>query len=63
MTIAIQILNFGIYGESMNIALKKILLVEDNANDVELAMEAFAETNIANAVDVAHDPRSLFPDT
>ncbi|MGB5157230.1 hypothetical protein [Desulfobacterium sp. N47] len=47
----------------MNIALKKILLVEDNANDVELAMEAFAETNIANAVDVAHDPRSLFPDT
>ena len=37
------------------IALKKILLVEDNPNDVELTMEALSENNIANAVDVASD--------
>jgi DNA-binding response OmpR family regulator len=35
--------------------LKKILLVEDNPNDVELTMEALAENNIANSVDVASD--------
>jgi len=35
--------------------LKKILLVEDNPNDVELTMEALSENNIANAVDVASD--------
>lgn len=39
----------------MIIPLKKILLVEDNPNDVELTMEALAENNIANAVDVASD--------
>lgn len=39
----------------MNISLNKILLVEDNVNDVELAMEAFSENNIANAVDVVRD--------
>jgi len=37
------------------IAIKKILLVEDNPNDVELTMEALSENNIANAVDVASD--------
>ncbi len=35
--------------------LKKILLVEDNPNDIELTMEALAENNIANAVDIARD--------
>ncbi len=45
----------GEIGESMNIALKRILLVEDNINDIELTMEALAENNIANAVDVARD--------
>jgi DNA-binding response OmpR family regulator len=39
---------------SMNV-LKKILLVEDNPNDVELTMEALSENNIANAVDIARD--------
>jgi len=39
---------------SMN-ELKKILLVEDNPNDVELTMEALADNNIANAVDLARD--------
>jgi len=37
------------------IAIKKILLVEDNPNDVELTMEALSENNIANAVDIASD--------
>jgi len=36
-------------------ALKKILLVEDNPNDIELTMEALSENNIANAVVVARD--------
>jgi DNA-binding response OmpR family regulator len=35
--------------------LKKILLVEDTPNDFELTMEALAENNIANAVDLARD--------
>ena len=39
----------------MSVMLKKILLVEDNPNDIELTMEALAENNIANAVDVARD--------
>jgi DNA-binding response OmpR family regulator len=39
---------------SMNV-LKRILLVEDNPNDVELTMEALSENNIANAVDLARD--------
>jgi len=35
--------------------LKKILLVEDNPNDVELTLEALKEHNLANAVEVARD--------
>ena len=35
--------------------LKRILLVEDNANDAELAMEALSEHNLANEVDRASD--------
>lgn len=35
--------------------LKKILLVEDNPNDVELTLEALAEHNLANAVEVVRD--------
>jgi CheY-like chemotaxis protein len=37
------------------IELKKILLVEDNRNDVELTLEALAEHNLANSVVVARD--------
>jgi CheY-like chemotaxis protein len=39
----------------MTIGLKKILLVEDNPNDVELTLEALGEHNITNAVEVAVD--------
>ena len=35
--------------------LKKILLVEDNPNDVELTLEALKEHNLANDVSVARD--------
>ncbi len=35
--------------------LKKILLVEDNPNDVELTLEALKEHNLSNAVEVARD--------
>lgn len=35
--------------------LKRILLVEDNANDVELAFAALDESHLANEVDVARD--------
>lgn len=35
--------------------LKRILLAEDNRNDVELTLEALAEHNLANEVDVVHD--------
>lgn len=35
--------------------LNRILLVEDNANDVELALTALAEHNIANEVVVTRD--------
>jgi CheY-like chemotaxis protein len=35
--------------------LKRILLVEDSANDVELTLEAFAKHNLANEVMVARD--------
>ncbi len=35
--------------------LKRILLVEDSAKDVELTLEALAENNLANEVVVAHD--------
>ncbi len=39
----------------MMIELKKILLVEDNPNDVELTLEALGEHNLANIVEVARD--------
>ena len=35
--------------------LKRILLVEDSANDVALILAAFAEINLANEVVVVHD--------
>lgn len=35
----------------MVITLRKILLVEDNPNDVELTLEALAEHNLVNSVD------------
>ena len=35
--------------------LKPILLVEDNANDIELTLAALAETRLANAVVVLRD--------
>jgi CheY-like chemotaxis protein len=34
----------------MSVNLKKILLVEDNPNDAELTLEAFAEKKLANEV-------------
>lgn len=37
------------------VTLRKILLVEDNPNDVELTMEALAEHNLANGVELARD--------
>lgn len=36
-------------------ALKKILLVEDDPNDVELTLNALSEYNLANSVAVARD--------
>ncbi len=35
--------------------LKRILLVEDNINDIELTLTALEECNLANAVDIAND--------
>jgi len=35
--------------------LKRILLVEDNDNDVELTLSALASINLANSVDVVDD--------
>jgi CheY-like chemotaxis protein len=35
--------------------LKRILLVEDNPNDIELTLAAFEENNLANEVVVARD--------
>jgi len=35
--------------------LKRILLVEDNANDVELTLSALESINLANAVDIVTD--------
>lgn len=35
--------------------MKKILLVEDNLNDIELTLDAFTEHNLANSVDVVRD--------
>lgn len=37
------------------IELKRILLVEDDPNDVELTLEALAEHNLINEVFVVHD--------
>ena len=37
------------------VKLKRILLVEDNANDAELTMEALSEHNLANVVDLVRD--------
>lgn len=37
------------------IRLKKILLVEDNPNDIELTLEALDEQNLANRVIVVND--------
>ena len=37
------------------VKLKRILLVEDNANDAELTMEALSEHNLANEVDLVRD--------
>jgi len=34
--------------------LKRILLVEDNVNDVELTLSALASINLANSVDIYH---------
>ena len=39
----------------MMIELKRILLVEDNPNDIELTLEALAAHNLANSVVVARD--------
>ena len=39
----------------MVIKLKRILLVEDSPNDVELTLEALADHNLANEVEVAKD--------
>ena len=39
----------------MVIKLKRILLIEDSPNDVELTLEALAEHNLANEVEVAKD--------
>lgn len=35
--------------------LRKILLVEDNHNDIELTLEALSEENLGNRVDVVND--------
>ena len=39
----------------MRSELKRILLVEDSANDVELTLTALAEARLANQVDVVRD--------
>ncbi|MBI5633788.1 MAG: response regulator [Nitrospirae bacterium] len=39
----------------MVVKLKRILLVEDSPNDVELTLEALSEHNLANEVEVAKD--------
>jgi CheY-like chemotaxis protein len=35
--------------------LKRVLLVEDSENDIEITLEALAEYHLANQVDVVHD--------
>ena len=42
-------------GERVNERIVDILLVEDNPNDVELTLRAFAKHNLANAIHVARD--------
>jgi len=37
------------------VVLKRILLVEDNPNDAELTLEALAEHNLANSVELVKD--------
>jgi CheY-like chemotaxis protein len=37
------------------VVLKRILLVEDNRNDAELTLEALAENNLTNAVELVTD--------
>ena len=37
------------------VVLKRILLVEDNPNDAELTLEALAEHNLTNTVDLVKD--------
>ncbi|MBI9059097.1 MAG: response regulator [Labilibaculum sp.] len=37
------------------VTLKRILIAEDDPRDVELTLEALAEHNLANKVDVVHD--------
>ncbi|TAN38335.1 MAG: response regulator [Nitrospirae bacterium] len=39
----------------MVVNLKRILLVEDSPNDIELTLEALSEHNLANTVEVARD--------
>ncbi len=39
----------------MTTNLKRILLAEDNPNDLELTLEALAAHNLANGVEVARD--------
>jgi CheY-like chemotaxis protein len=39
----------------MNIELKRILLVDDNPRDTEMAMEALAQSNLANEVVALRD--------
>ena len=39
----------------MEVELKRILLVEDNENDLELTLDALKENKIVNAIDVARD--------
>ena len=42
--------------------LKRVLLVEDSENDAELALAAFAETNLANEVVVVKDGQEALAD-
>lgn len=39
----------------MNVEVKRILIADDSPKDVELAIAALAEKNLANEVDVAED--------
>ena len=39
----------------MAIELKKILIVEDNANDLELTLEALAEYHLVNSAEIVRD--------